>query len=135
MMEFEFEYELLKAGKGRFQVESVESSFSKKGNPMLILKIRIFDGEQHSTIVTEYLTKTMLYRGRALLRAGGMDIPHNSTKIKIKLLDFEGKQGGCEIGVEDATADFPPKNIIKTYLEPTQDTPPPPTEDLSSFLG
>lgn len=130
-----FEHILLQAGHGRFKVESAEEALSKKGNPMLALKIRLYDFTNAEAVITEYITGALFYKARNLLRAGGMNIPHGDTKAEWGVLDFEGKQGRCEIGIDDPTGNFPAKNIIKAYLESTQDTPPLSPEDLSSFLG
>ncbi len=130
-----FEHILLQAGNGRFKVESAEDTFSKKGNPMLALKIRLYDSTNAEAVITEYMTGALFYKARNLLRAGGMNIPHGDKKAEWGVLDFEGKQGRCEIGIDEPTGNFPAKNIIKAYLEPSQDTPPPPSDDLSSFLG
>ncbi len=113
-----FECVLLKAGDGRFKVESAEEGFSKNGNPMLILKIRLYDYENTECVITEYLTKALLYKARAILRAGGMALPHGQTKAEWGILDFEGRQGKCEIGIEAPQGNFSAKNIVKAYLEP-----------------
>ncbi len=130
-----FEHILLKAGNGRFKVESADEVMSKKGNLMLALKIRLYDSTNAEAVITEYMTGQLFYKARNLLRAGGMNLPHGDTKAEWGVLDFEGKQGRCEIGIDEPTGNFPAKNIIKAYLEDVQDTPPPPSEDLSSFLG
>ncbi len=130
-----FEHILLKAGDGRFKVESAEEGMSKNNNPMLILKIRLYDSDNVEAVITEYMTAQLFYKARNLLRAGGMNLPHGDTKGEWGVLDFEGKQGKCEIGIEEPSGNYQAKNIIKAYLESTQDTPPPPNEDLSSFLG
>ncbi len=139
-----FEHILLKAGNGRFKVESAEEALSKQGNPMLVLKIRLYDPTQEEAVITEYMTKALFYKARNLLRAGGMNIAHGDKKAEWGVLDFEGKQGRCEIGIDEPTGNYPAKNIIKAYLERdpheaqqpaplTAGRPAPPLEDLSAF--
>lgn len=127
-----FEYFLLNAGEGRFKVLSAAEDISKQGNPMLVLKIQLTDAQNQQTTITEYLTTKLLFKARTLLRAGGMDIPHGVNSIEWGVLDFEGKTGRCEIGIDARAGDFANKNFIKTYLEPlagaeaTQSAAPPP---------
>ncbi len=130
-----FEHILLQAGNGRFKVESATEEMSKKGNMMLVLKIHLYDSTQADTVITEYMTKALFYKARNLLRAGGMNIAHGDRKAEWGVLDFEGKEGQCEIGIEEASGNYQAKNIIKAYLESDNDAPPPPNEDLSSFVG
>ncbi len=119
-----FECVLLKVGNARFKVESAKMAFSKNGNEMLVLKIRIYDGDNQETVITEYMTGALFFKARALLRAAGMNIPHNDNKGEWGLLDFEGKHGKCIIDIDVGNGDFPPKNYIKSYEEPQKDAAP-----------
>ena len=111
--------QLLADGDGDFEVISAEEGFSQAGLPMTTVKIKVWDKNGLEGIIYERLTEKNIYRGRALLRAGGLEVPHNED-IEIGEKTYPGRKGRCHIVVKEASGGYDASNQIKTYYAASQ---------------
>ena len=112
---------LLAAGDGTFEVISAEEGFSQGGLPMTTVRIKVWDKNGLTGIIYERLTEKNIYRGRALLRAGGLEVPKNED-IEIGEKTYQGKKGSCCISVKEANDGYDACNQIKTYYKSEEST-------------
>ncbi len=112
---------LLAAGDGTFEVISAEEGFSQAALPMTTVKIKVWDKNGLTGIIYERLTENNIYRGRALLRAGGLEVPHGED-MEISEDTYAGKKGKCCISVKEARGGYDACNQIKVYYESEKST-------------
>ena len=108
---------LLPEGTYDFEVESAEETISKKGNPMVVVKLRVFTGEGGSRIVTDYLMEAMQFKLRHYMHAVGLGGDYDAGNVDAST--FQGRSGRVALSVEDQPG-YPPKNTVDDYLVPDE---------------
>jgi hypothetical protein len=111
---------LLQPGVYHYRVlDAIEGIAKSSGNPQIILELRISDDERLVSL-TDYLTltdKAMFKIHDFCLSAGLMDKYNDGNLTAQDCIDATGL---LEIKIEvDPTGQYPNKNKVKAYLEPT----------------
>jgi hypothetical protein len=111
---------LIPDGDYDFEVISATQKNSKANNPMIELKLKIWDSEGKERTVFDYLmssTDSMLYKLRHFCVATKMEQIFDSGKLTDQ--DCIGKSGKVRIFVQqDKSGKYQPKNAVKDYLTP-----------------
>lgn len=109
-------FPLLKPGKYRFEVFEANDEMSKKGNPMIVLKLKILDNEFGTiTYLKDYLMESIAHKLRHAAYVCGLNNSYEQGDLNA--LSFLGKTGLVDIGVQkDKTGQYPDKNSIQDYL-------------------
>ena len=110
--------DLLDAGDGDFEIIDAKDRESKKGSPMIELKLNVFDANGKSKHVYDYLVLTEHNLCQRKIRnccyAVGLDKQYESGSLSS--VDFAGKKGKLTIDIDDKDPAYPPKNIIRDYI-------------------
>jgi hypothetical protein len=123
MSEQELDKYGLLEGKFNFRVLQCESSFSNKGAPQLVLKLRVMDHDGKPVILTAYLSNNsqfMLRRLRHFCRSAGFMAEYEAKTISADL--FLGAEGIVELGIEkgaprtDSNGFYPDKTVILDFV-------------------
>jgi len=99
-----------------FEVVSAEDSESKKGNPMIVIKLRIFTGDS-SRLLTDYIVSGTNYgehKFRSLAMTLGLVKEYESGNLTPD--DFIGCGGRAQLGQQPAKDGYSAKNTIKSYV-------------------
>lgn len=118
------EMNLLSKGEYSFQVASCEETVSKKGAPMLVLTLYLYDHAlQPCGRVRDYLLEAMPHKLRHAAYACGLGEKYESGNLDAS--DFNGRNGSAKIGIEqDKTGQYPDKNVVLDYVRTQQDGSP-----------
>lgn len=102
------------AGYYDFEVLEGQDTHSKKGNEMIVLKIKVFNNDSGFIILTDYLLEVMPKKLKhAAVMCGLLDKYNTGT---LSGLDFVSCVGKLQLGIEkDETGQYPDKNNIKDY--------------------
>ena len=108
-----------------FEVTGCELKDSKKGNPMLALKLDVFDSSGNSTSVRDWLVESdqplPLMKLRHYCRAtGAMDAYESGS---IENVPGVGSSGRLKLGVRDSDQ-YGPQNEVSDYLFTEEDKKP-----------
>lgn len=108
------EMNLLPPGDYDFEVISASEEVSKKGNEMLVVKLRIFT-DSGNKIITDYLTDSVAYKVRHFAEAVGLLDSYETGYLNPD--DLTARSGRCAINVQvDKHGQYPDKNGIKDYV-------------------
>jgi len=105
---------LLEKGEYDAEVMSAIEGVSKKGNPMMTVKMRVFrpnGGEAH---IFDYLLETVAYKLRHFAFAIGLGSQYEAGALDAE--DCVRRSCVVVVGIDDKNKDFPPKNVIKDYV-------------------
>ncbi len=102
---------LLDAGSYDFEVLSAEEKLSKKGNPMIVVKLLVFAGERRRE-VTDYLMESMAFKLRHFAFAVGLGKEYESGDLNAE--NFRGRSGKVVLAVEEQVG-YSPKNVVRDY--------------------
>lgn len=105
------------AGTYPFKVIEASDSVSKSGKDMIVLKLRLFDGENTLTVM-DYLGDWSMYKIKHLCEACGLEDKYNAGEIVAFM--FEDREGKVKLAY-NADSDFP--NSIKDYVVEKVETP------------
>lgn len=107
------------AGKGDFEVLEAEERLSKSsGNPMLALKLKVWDQNGREGRIFDYIVANAQWKLKACLESIGLGADYD--KGEINPMHIEGKSGRLLIEVKK-DPDYGDKPVVKTYL-PLQET-------------
>lgn len=110
--------DLLEMGEGDYEVLSANERTSAQGNPMIELKLKVFDVNSQSKNISDYLVlndkKMCLKKIRDFCYSSGLASVYESGKFSGS--DCVGRSGKLMIGVEDSDPKYPPKNVVRSYL-------------------
>lgn len=109
-------FPVLKPGKYNFEVFEASEAVSKKGNPMLVLKLKLLDsGLNPAGFVTDYLMESVAHKLRHACYVCGLGKHYDSGDIYPEL--FHGKSGFLDLGIQkDKTGQYPDKNTVLDYI-------------------
>ena len=112
------EESLLPEGIYDFEIVGTDDRSSKKGNEMITLKLRVFDGSGGERHVFDYIAFGSSFGERKFRHAAntcGLLEVYNSGNLTA--LDFLRKSGRAKIKQQKGTEDFPkPKNVVADYI-------------------
>lgn len=104
---------LAPAGEYDFQVVSAEDATSKKGNPMIKIKLGIFSGEAMAWQVTDYLIEAMAEKLRHFCDCVGLLKKYEAGTLDA--IDCRGREGRVILEIEEQTG-FHSKNSVVNYV-------------------
>lgn len=104
----------IKEGEVKFEVLSAESTFSKTGNPMVVVKLATYDDNDGHEIVYDYLLQKFSWKVKAFLEAIGHLNWYAAGGFDTN--DSVGKVGSCVIKLEPGTDGYKDRMVIAKYL-------------------
>jgi hypothetical protein len=109
-------FPILKPGKYHFEVFEASEAISKKGNPMLVLKLKLLDTSLSSVgFVTDYLMESIAHKLRHACYACGLSKAYDSGEIQAE--SFLGRSGTLDLGIQkDKSGQYPDKNTVLDYI-------------------
>lgn len=117
------------AGQYEFQVLEAEDRESKSGNPMIYLKLGVFNGDAMRWHISDYLVTAMEAKLRHFADTAGLLARYESGQLAAQ--DCVGRAGRVKLGIEqDKDGKYPDKNVVKDYvLRPAKPLPGPVAAD------
>lgn len=111
---------LLPKGEYSFDVISCEERVSKKGAPMLVLTLKLYDQSlQPRGRVTDYLLESMPHKLRHAAYGCGIGDKYETGDLEPH--DFNNATGVVRVGIQqDKTGQYPDKNVVLDYLDQTK---------------
>lgn len=106
-------FQVLPKGIYDFEILSADEKVSKKGNPMIETKVRVFANDGSSTNVFDYLMESMAFKLRHCAEACGLIEYYNDGKLNPDHL--VGCTGKLKLDIEVPTG-YPERNVIKDYV-------------------
>lgn len=115
------EGQLAPDGDYDFTVIKAEEMTSAKGNPMIKLKLGIFNGEAMRWHVTDFLVAAMEAKLRHFSETTGLLARYERGELAAD--DCTGRSGRVRLVIEsDEMGKYPDKNSVKDYLVPPPKT-------------
>ena len=99
-----------------FEVIEAEEAQSKRGNDMIVIKLRVFDADGTARNMTDYLMEAMAFKLRHAAEVCGL-LP-DYEKGELYAGSFVGQTGKVKIGRDKPNGDYPPRNAVKDYVKP-----------------
>ena len=100
-------------GEYDFQVVAAEDATSKKGNPMIKLKLGIFSGNAMAWQVTDYLIEAMAEKLRHFCDCVGLLKKYEAGSLDA--IDCRGREGRVVLEIEEQNG-YHPKNSVVNYV-------------------
>jgi hypothetical protein len=125
---------LAEPGDYDFEVLKAEDQTSKSGNPMIYLKLGIYNGDAMRWHISDYLVAAMEAKLRHFADTTGLLARYESGQLAAQ--DCVGRAGRVRLGIEqDKEGKYPDKSVVKDYcvrpakplpgpIAPTVPTPP-----------
>lgn len=116
---------LLPKGNYEFTVLEAKETVSKKGSPMLVLTLGIYDqvSLQPRGRIYDYLLESMPHKLHHAAYGCGLGEKYEQGNIEAS--DFQGKNGTIHVGIQqDKTGQYPDKNVVLDYVTVAQDGSP-----------
>jgi hypothetical protein len=114
--------DLLETGEGNYDVLEATEKYSKSnGNPMIELKLRVWDSKGQEGTLFDYLMLTGSNFSLRKIRhfCYSCDIGHLYEKGSLAALDCVGRQGKLKIDFQKGTNGYQDKNTVKDYITET----------------
>lgn len=110
-------FPVLKPGKYHFEVMAASEEVSKKGNQMIVLKLKILDDSLNVlTFLKDYLMETMSYKLRHAAYSCDLGSQYDAGELHAD--QFIGKSGMLDLGIQkDKTGQYPDKNNVNDYVK------------------
>src|SRR5271170_1515658 len=106
---------LLQPGDYDFEISDAEETVSGAGNPMIKMKIKVFDHIGSYRIVFDYLVESMAYKLKHAAKSCGLGEAYDSGELEA--YDFINRSGKCKIIIQkDKAGQYPDKNGISDYI-------------------
>lgn len=116
---------LIAAGRYPFEIIAAKDTFSKSGNEMIAITLKIWDANNHERIVFDYLLEAMSFKLRHFAEATGLLEKYESGVLLAS--HCLGKSGYLDLIVQkDKTGQYPDKNAVKDYVTPDEHSKPAP---------
>lgn len=114
-------FPVLPPGKYHFEVIDAKDEVSKKGNPMIVLQLKILDSSLSPVAyLKDYLMESIAYKLRHAAYVAGLGDRYESGDLEADA--FKSKAGLVNIGIQkDKTGQYPDKNSILDYIQEEQD--------------
>lgn len=98
-----------------FDVLEAENAKSKKGNPMIKVKLGVYHGESVRWHVYDYLLEAMSAKLRHFCDSTGLLAKYESGTLSAD--DCKGRSGKVRLVIDqDKEQKYPPKNSVKDYV-------------------
>lgn len=97
-----------------FEVLSADDTVSKKGNPMISIKIGIYDGDRVRWHVYDYLLSLMEAKLRHFCDTTGLLARYEAGTLCGQ--DCVGRGGRCRIHIKAGDGKYPAKNEVDDYV-------------------
>ena len=108
-------FRLLDKGEYGFEIVGSVDEVSKKGNEMIKLTVKLYEGAEAVGQVFDYLLESIGYKLRHAACACGLDAQYNSGNLQAQ--DFDGRTGRCVVGVQkDKTGQYADRNVVEDYI-------------------
>ena len=111
---------LIPHGVYPYKVISAKDKQSKKGNPMIEIKLAIYHPDGRGQFLTDYLMESVAYKLRHFCHTTGFGARYDAGEVTAQ--ECEGREGYLRIVVEDGKGEYGPQNRVKDYLAVDQDT-------------
>lgn len=108
------EARLAPQGDYDFQVLEASDEISKKGVPMIKLKISVFNGDALRWHIYDYLHPAMEAKLRHFCDTTGLLSVYESGSLSAS--PCKGRQGRCRLVIEEGEGSYPDKNSVKDYI-------------------
>lgn len=109
------EANLAAEGDYDFEVLTAEDTVSKTGNPMIKLKVGLYQGEAIRHHVYDYLLPAMGHKLRHFCDCTGLLSAYEAGTLCAE--DCKGRAGKCRVIItEDKNGKYPDRNAIDDYL-------------------
>jgi hypothetical protein len=118
---------LFPKGDYDFKIITCVQDESKKGNQMLVVKMQVFSDET-TKMITDYVvfgTNFGELKFRRLAASCGLVKEYEAKTLTAN--HFDGKTGRATINIQEASGDYPAKNVVGGYIDST------PLEDSIPF--
>jgi hypothetical protein len=111
--------DLLEVGDGDFEVlEAAEKHSKSNGNPMIELKLKVWDSKGHEGIIFDYLMLTnsnfSLRKIRHFCYSCGLAYLYDQGSLSAG--DCVGKAGKLKIDFQKGNNGYSDKNVVKDYI-------------------
>ncbi len=116
--------DLLEVGEGNYEVVEATKKFSRStSNPMIELKIKVWDQSGQEGILFDYLMLTASNFSLRKIRhfCYSCGIGDLYEKGSLSAIDCFGKQGKLKIDFQKGTNGYQDKNVVKDYLVSTEE--------------
>jgi hypothetical protein len=116
---------LLPKGEYKAMVQSAEEKQSSSGNPMIVLKLEVYDDHGNKRIITDrlILIESMMWKIFDFCESAGIMDRYDAGDVSA--YNCMDKSVHCKVIQKEAEGDFPAKNEIKSYFVPKGGNPPP----------
>ena len=111
---------LFPRGDYPFEIVKATDTHSKAGNEMIELQVRVFDKNDRSRVIRDWLLEGEFtsFKVRHFAEAIGMLPQYEKGELKAE--DLEGKTGTCKVRIKkDKKGLYPDQNSISDYINPT----------------
>lgn len=111
---------LMPDGDYDFTVSGAEDAISKSsGNEMMVLDVKVFDGDGGSRTVRDYLVSSEkgIRKIRSFAVAVGMLAEYEAGQMDAP--DLAGRSGRCKVKT-DKSEGYEPKNAVAYYMDPAK---------------
>lgn len=119
--------QLAPAGDYDFEILSAEDQTSKSGNPMIKLKLGVYNGDAMRWQIYDYLVGAMEAKLRHFADTCGLLAVYESGRLSAQ--ECTGRAGKVRLVVKEGDGKYPAKNEVKDYiLRPVKPLPGPKAE-------
>lgn len=109
-------YDTMPEGEYPFYVQSAQNAYSRSGNPMMKLTLKIYDHNNRERIITDYLLDAMRFKIKHFCDATGLQEKWEAGTFNTD--DCINKSGKCIIKIDiDETGKYQPKNSVRDYVK------------------
>lgn len=124
---------LFEEGTYDAEIVKAEEATSSKGNDMIVVTLRVYDGAGSSKFVTDYLMDKIPYKLKHICKA--CDLLPDYENGTIDAAKFVGKSVKIKLNIqEDKENKYPDKNIIKDYISGTKTMQPASTKMVDDSI-
>lgn len=108
-------FKLMPNGDYDFQVIEAKDTHSKKGNPMIELKIKVWDSDGREYLIFDYLLEQFAWKIKHFCQSTGLE--HKWESGDLNADDCLGKCGIADIYTQKSKdPQYSDKNAVKNYL-------------------
>lgn len=113
----EARYPLIPDGEYDFEVVEAAEAVSKAGNEMTKLTLKVWYDDGKTARVWDYLVAgpKSTWKIKQFCEAVGLGDRYNTGEIQA--IDFEGRQGRVKIATQEASGNYPAKNVVGEYVD------------------
>lgn len=112
---------LLPEGEYDFEVTGAEERTSKANNEMLVIDLSVYDSNGRTRKITDYLVATEggMRKVQGFAAAIGKLAEYDRGELSPVMV--EGCSGRAFVKQDAKNPDFPPKNVVGYYCDPSRD--------------